>query len=237
MIIRAFILPTYNESKTVGTLLEKLVQELRKKEIIVVVDDSPKEERDKLKEILKIYEPVKLLEGNVKGGRGHAVWRGIHHVLQEFPEITHLVEADCDGSHRFEDIKQVSDFEECEDFVIGSRYLSDSRILGWSLSRRVISRLLNYLIPTILGLKIRDVTNGLRRYSRRSAEILAEEKPQTKGFIYLSEQAKVLRLRGIFGVEIPIIFASRIAGHSSVTVKDLLVSLKGLLLIFVRKSF
>jgi len=229
VITRAFILPTFNESETIGPLLEKLIPDLRQGEVIVVVDDSSEEERVKLRSVLQNYKAVKLLQGNMKGGRGYAVWRGMRYILEEFPETTHFVEADCDGSHRFEDIQKVSNIEEHHEFVIGSRYLSGSRIFGWSLSRRILSRTLNFLIPQILKIRVRDVTNGLRRYNRSSAKILAEKEPTTRGFIYLSEQAKVLKSRGITPFEIPIIFASRIAGQSSVTLKDLLVSLKGLL--------
>lgn len=233
MINRAFILPTFNESETIGPLLEKLVPDLHRNEVIVVVDDSPEMERVKLKLVLEKFEVVKLLQGNIKGGRGYAVWRGMRYILREFPDVTHIVEADCDGSHRFEDIQLVSNFRKNEDFVIGSRYLPDSQILGWSTSRRLLSRFLNFLIPLLLKLEVKDVTNGLRRYTRRSVEVLVEAEPKTKGFIYLSEQAKVLKSKGIVACEIPITFASRIAGQSSVTLKDLLGSLKGLMQILV----
>lgn len=104
------------------------------------------------------------------------------------PETTHFVEADCDGSHRFEDIQKVSNIEEHHEFVIGSRYLSGSRIFGWSLSRRILSRTLNFLIPQILKIRVRDVTNGLRRYNRSSAKNLSREGTNDQR-IYLSVRA------------------------------------------------
>jgi glycosyltransferase involved in cell wall biosynthesis len=218
---------------TIGALLEYLVPELRNGEVIVVVDDSPDQEKSNLKLVLEKFTNVELLEGEVKGGRGYAVWRGMRHVLQNHPEVTHIIEADCDGSHQFEDIKRVSMADSSKEFVVGSRYLPESRILGWSISRRILSRFLNFLIPFILQLELRDITNGLRRYSRKSAEFLVNEQPKTKGFIYLSEQAKVLKTHGIIADEVPIVFASRIAGQSSVDAKDLALSLRGLIQIFM----
>jgi len=235
VIVRAFIIPTYKESETIGSLLEKLSLLLRQDEVIIVVDDSPEEERTRLKEILGSFQKVFFLQGDVKGGRGFAVLRGMKYTLEEFPKVTHLVELDCDGSHRIDDIQTVSDFYENVEFVIGSRYLPESRIFGWSLSRRSLSRVLNVLIPLILKIQVRDITNGLRRYSRASAEILVAKEPKTKGFIYLSEQAKILNSNGIVAREVPIIFAARIAGQSSVTLKDLVISLKGLIQILMLK--
>lgn len=235
MILRAFIFPTYNEASTIGLLLNELVVDLKKNEMIVVVDDSAEEERRKLKEVLKHFKSVKLLEGDFKGGRGYAVWRGIKYILENYPHITHIIESDCDGSHRYKDIEKVSNTDKNHDFVIGSRYLPESKILGWSRSRRIMSRSLNYLIPRMLSLEICDVTNGLRRYSRKSAALLADQVPITKGFIYLSEQAKILGSCGISAKEIPIVFASRVAGQSSVGIKDLINSLRGLALILQMK--
>lgn len=235
MIVRAFLFPTYNESETIGLILSRLVPQLSEDEVIIVVDDSPESERRNLKKVLKEFGNVVLLEGEIKGGRGFAVLRGMKYILENYPRITHLIESDCDGSHRFEDIQVISMAEASWEFVIGSRYLPESAITGWPRSRRVFSRFLNTFIPRALGLQISDITNGLRRYSRRSAEILVDTKPSTKGFIYLSEQAKVLALRAVPVHEIPIVFTSRIAGQSSVKLRDLLDSLMGLYQIFQKK--
>lgn len=235
MIVRAFVFPTYFESKTIGHLLHRLVPKLEKGEVIIVVDDSPESERRELRSVIEKFGNVTLLEGNVKAGRGFAVWRGMKFVVENHPQVSHLIESDCDGSHRLEDIQEISNFDASKDFVVGSRYLAGSRIIDWSLMRRIMSRLLNFLIPRILNLEVSDVTNGLRRYSRESALILLREKPKTSGFIYLSEQAKILGSHGIHAVEIPIIFASRIAGNSSVTLLDLADSLKGLIKIITMK--
>jgi dolichol-phosphate mannosyltransferase len=150
-------------------------------------------------------------------------------ILEHHEYVTHIVETDCDGSHRLEDIVAVSMADKSLEFVIGSRYMQGSFIRGWSKSRRVMSRVLNLLIPRLLNVECSDITNGLRRYSRTAASILVQNIPNTKGFIYLSEQALILSQREIKPTEVPILFESRIAGVSSVTSKELFKSLLGLI--------
>lgn len=232
-MITAYILPTYNESSTLPILLNELKTRIKPLDLIVVADDSSARDRYLIEIETQRHQNVYLSPGHTKAGRGAAVYRSILWILKERSEITHIVEADCDGSHRIQDIIAVASCEATWEFVIGSRYLPESRIEGWSNSRRALSYLLNKLIPKVLAIDCSDITNGLRRYTRRAASTLASSIPTNGGFIYLSEQASRLKSAGIAPVEIPIIFESRIAGVSSVTLNDLLNSFFGLLSIIV----
>jgi dolichol-phosphate mannosyltransferase len=229
----AIILPTYNETETLPIFLKEILPYLSGGEIIVVSDDSQRESRNAIRKLISEYNNVFLLEGEVKGGRGKAVRRALDFILNNFPEISHIIEADCDGSHRVKDVLELKEFDEKSDFVIGSRYVSSSKIIGWSTSRRVLSRFLNWIIPKILEIDTSDITNGLRRYSRRSSEILMSQKARSDGFIYLSEQALFLKVEGIHPEHIAIRFESRIAGKSSVGPIDLFRSLVGVVQIFL----
>lgn len=235
MITRAFIFPTFNESETIGILLNQLMPHLNSDEIIVVADDSYGMEREQTLAVLARYPKVVFLDGETKGGRGYAVWRAMGLIARDYPQITHIIEADCDGSHRVVDILKVSEMDENLDFVIGSRYLSESRIEGWSISRRILSKFLNLIIPKLLSLRISDITNGLRRYSIASASMFLTSAPRTKGFIYLSEQALILGKGNYHPYEYPIVFVARIAGASSVGIRDLIKSTLGLVQIVYLK--
>jgi dolichol-phosphate mannosyltransferase len=105
--------------------------------------------------------------------------------------------------------------------------LKESSIKGWPLSRRVASRILNYLIPKLLGINCTDVTNGLRRYSKKANEITAEHVQVNTGFIFLSEQAMILAHRGVIPNEFPITFVNRVHGKSSVGLSEVVDSLIG----------
>jgi dolichol-phosphate mannosyltransferase len=229
----ALIIPTYNESKSLPILLERLVKDWHKQDMIVVVDDSEKDEYLKTERIINDFSNVgfsiHIIKGQLKNGRGAAVLSAMKFLLETNKEIEFIIEADADGSHQSDDILSIKNYDASADFVIGSRYREESLIIGWSFSRRLLSRVLNTLIPRILRIGTTDITNGLRRYSLKATKILCSYKIQNKGFIYLSEQALYLKHAKIHPKEIPIIFAPRIAGKSSVTKRDLINSLIGLI--------
>lgn len=52
------------------------------------------------------------------------------------------------------------------DIVIGSRYVKEGGIDGWSFFRKLNSRVANYLANFILQTRIKDLTNSFRIYKR-----------------------------------------------------------------------
>jgi dolichol-phosphate mannosyltransferase len=169
-----------------------------------------------------------------KSGRGSAVLRGLLLARNKFPKAMNFVECDADESHRVEDVLRVLKVGQKNDFVIGSRYLRDSQILGWPFSRRVFSRGLNIVIPKLLQLEIRDITNGLRSYSVKATDILLSHQFMNSGFIMLSEIALLLGDRRIVPYELPSIFVNRRLGNSTVTKVEIVDSLTGLLNLFIK---
>jgi dolichol-phosphate mannosyltransferase len=117
--------------------------------------------------------------------------------------------------------------------VIGSRYLPQSQIIGWPISRIFFSKVINFIIPKLLSLEITDVTNGLRRYSKNAIALLLEHPQYNTGFIYLTEQLLHINNSHISIEEIPIVFRNRSLGKSSVTFKEVLASILGLLTLWV----
>jgi dolichol-phosphate mannosyltransferase len=149
--------------------------------------------------------------------------------LTLFPSLEFVVECDADGSHRPVDILRVKESEVEADLLVGSRYLSESKIQGWPLSRRIFSRLLNFIIPRVLQIDIKDITNGLRRYSIDAVNEITAQPPANKGFIYLSEQALVINDQGLQIEELPIVFIDRTQGVSTVTWREIIASMRGVL--------
>jgi dolichol-phosphate mannosyltransferase len=236
----AIIIPSYNETLALPVLLSELKKGLTNQDIIIVMDDSPADVG------LEIHKScVKSLEGAESGfrfnsfggknGRGAAVRRGMQLAVTEYPNILYIVECDADGSHRVSDILKVKNSNIPSDLLIGSRYLSDSAIVGWPLSRRVFSLILNIVIPKLVHIPIRDITNGLRRYSKVSVHKILDKPQQNYGFIYLSEQAIIVKNSGLSIAEVPITFIDRTLGTSTVTGYEILQSIKGVAkLIFSR---
>jgi dolichol-phosphate mannosyltransferase len=229
----AIIIPSYRELLALPTLLKELSKKLRTEDVIIIIDDSPYDESKMIKKrCIESFETslnqLIFVNSGTKSGRGHAVRRGMSIARDHFKNLNYVIECDADGSHRTQDIIKLRDSEEHADLLIGSRYLPGSEIQGWPLSRRVFSSLLNLLIPSLLSVKISDITNGLRRYSAGAlAEILAAPQKNT-GFIYLSEQALVIQRSNLRIAETPITFINRIEGQSTVTIHEVIQSLRGI---------
>ena len=231
--ISAIVIPSYKETEALPVFLNELLPLMNDNDIVVIADDSPLEQRQVITTLcnragetysVSIYYSF----AEKKMGRGAAVRRGMELIRKQFPTVERIIECDADGSHRAIDVISIKNSELNPDLLIGSRYLSSSEILGWPVSRRIFSRALNFLIPRILGLQINDVTNGLRRYSIQAVEKIITTRQVNNGFIYLSEQAKILVKSGYTIDELPIVFVNRIAGSSTVGSKEIIDSLRGI---------
>jgi dolichol-phosphate mannosyltransferase len=216
-----------------------LLQEIDKTIGIVVCDDSGL----KLMSFFQNLEKeMKELCGDQiyfdyygeKSGRGAAVIRGLMIAKSKYPGALNFVECDADESHRVEDVLQVLRVGRTFDFVIGSRYLQGSNIIGWPYSRRIFSKTLNFIIPRFLGLRISDITNGLRSYSNETVDLLLSHNFINTGFIMLSEIAIFLQIKKITAHEIPSIFVNRRLGKSTVTKTEIVNSLNGLIKLILK---
>jgi dolichol-phosphate mannosyltransferase len=214
-------------------MLLQLQKNLIKSDAVMIMDDSPKpicDEIDRLCNHAMDSSPASYYFVNHQGksGRGSAIRRGMANALNLFPNLEYMVECDADGSHRPEDILRIKNSEDQSDLLVGSRYLSSSKIVGWPLSRRIFSRILNFAIPKILDVPLADITNGLRRYTIRAVrEILSEHQTNT-GFIYLSEQAQIVKRKNLQITELPIEFIDRTLGKSTVTWREITASIRGI---------
>jgi len=229
----AIVIPSYGELYALPAFLSELVELISSDTLVMVCDDSPVGIRHDVESLCnEVFAGKQLrLEFNFadsKTGRGAAVRRGMSQILDNYPSIEFILEADSDGSHRAIDVLKVLKFSESNDFVIGSRYLPSSEIVGWPLSRRVFSRILNGIIPKLFRINVGDVTNGLRRYSTHAVKVLLSEPIHNTGFIYLTEQALVLKSVGISPVEVETKFINRTLGKSTVTYREIYGSLVGI---------
>jgi dolichol-phosphate mannosyltransferase len=234
-------IPAYNESLTVPKIVKELSLFLSKKDAILILDDSSFEIYTETKSAVNRALTnsdcqVLFLHNNGKSGRGAAVRRGMRFSMEKFPKLKYFIECDADGSHQVADIVKLKNTQISCDLLVGSRYLKESKIIGWSRSRRVFSKLLNVVIPFMLKIPVKDITNGLRRYTPAALSQILLQDPINSGFIYLSEQAFLVNVKKLKIDEIPITFVERIAGHSTVTWKEILFSLKGILHLFLLKK-
>ena len=229
------VIPTFNEENNIVKLI-KTIKSKFKDSLIVIVDDSLHKKiwhlikKNKLK-VSYIYRGKKL-------GRGSAVRVGLKKLLKN-KKIKFFVEMDADFSHNPVELpKNINYFyKNSLDLLIGSRYLKKSKIINWSLSRRIFSFLANYLARNLLKIPISDFTNGYRIYSKNSVKKIIKNCGKVGGgFIMLSEILVELHINNFKIREIESIFVNRERGESSVNLKLILVSLLGLIKLYFNKK-
>jgi hypothetical protein len=65
----------------------------------------------------------------------------------------------------------------------------------------------------------------------RAVEAFNETQPKNTGFVYLSEQAVIVKNKKLITTELPITFINRTIGESTVGLKEILISLRGIFLL------
>ena len=135
----AIIIPTYNELNNI----EKLVKEIKKnvqKCSIFIIDDSQKNDIGKL--IVNKNIKAKYFYRKKKYGRGSAIIYGLKKAFKNKRNKI-FIEMDADFSHDPKELKKNIKFftKEKLDLLIASRYLKNSEIVNWSISRRIFSKL------------------------------------------------------------------------------------------------
>ena len=181
----AIIVPAYKEFDNIEKLVNSILKVL-KKPLIIIVDDSPD---NKTEEKLKKFENILYIYRGCKLGRGSAVIEGMKKLINKI-EIEQIIEMDADLSHDPNELnRNLSIFEKNNlDLLISSRYLAESKIINWSIQRRVFSLLANKLAKSILKIPITDYTNGYRIYSKKAVRHTVNNCGKIgDGFIMLSE--------------------------------------------------
>lgn len=237
----AVVIPSYNEIFALPQFLLELSTVLSKDHAIIVMDDSEKKIsqhlRQKCYEIMNPSDILFFYDWNaMKSGRGAAVRRGFELSLNIFPNLTKIIECDADNSHQVADIKKLLLINNSFDLVIGSRYLPESKIIGWPLSRRIFSRILNFVIPRLFNVPTTDITNGLRMYSKQAIEYICVFPQKNTGFIYLTESLVHLSKKSFKILDIPITFINRTLGESTVNSGELRESFCGFIKLLTSKK-
>ncbi|MDY6974119.1 MAG: glycosyltransferase family 2 protein [Thermodesulfobacteriota bacterium] len=144
----SIIIPAYNESKTIGSLVREIRNLYYGFEIIVVNDGSSDDTGRIAKEAGAIVysHPYNI-------GNGAAVKSGIRIASGDI-----LVFMDGDGQHKPEDIDKLLDQFPEFDMTVGARQKGKQASLGRSLANKIYNRLASY----VAKFPIKDLTSGFR---------------------------------------------------------------------------
>ena len=158
------ILPTYNESENIESVIRRIRVALPEAAVLVVDDSSPDGTALIAERLGKELGQVEVMRRPAKAGLGSAYRAGFAWGLERGFEA--FVEMDCDLSHEPEALRSlVAPLGEGVDLVVGSRYMPGGAIPNWRLHRRLLSQGGNIYASLMLGLHVTDSTSGFRAYS------------------------------------------------------------------------
>ncbi len=230
MVKTLAIIPTYNEAANIAKLMGAVLAISPDISVLVVDDASPDGTGAAAeKEAENHSGRASVMHRQAKDGRGGAVLDGIQWALGR--DFEYIIEMDADFSHEPAEIPAFLDKIKEYDFVIGSRYLPQSKIVNWPKSRRAFSKLANFYARFFLGIPISDYTNGYRCYRRETAAALELETINATGYIVLSEVAYQLYRKGFTVGEIPTIFVNRRRGESNFSIGEVLSAFSNILVL------
>ena len=137
----AVVIPTYNEKETLPSLIEDLFEKIKplvdELHVVIVDDSSPDGTADIARNIGTKFNSVSVIQRPTKSGLGGAYKDGFNHVLQKLKSDL-IVQMDADHSHSpseiIDMIEKITDY----DFIIASRHVPGSSIVGWGSGRRLI---------------------------------------------------------------------------------------------------
>ena len=219
------VLPTYNEAENIESIIKAIFAmqsnvSTHKLYVIVVDDNSPDGTQEIVKQQMQQFPQLHLVTGN-KVGLGDAYKRGISFAITTFnPDL--LLQMDADGQH---DPKLIPEFINLanNDFslVIGSRFIDGGKTPDFSIWRKFLSILANWLVRNLGGVKhVKDCTSGFRCIKANLISKCDFNYLSTKGYSFQSSLVYELIRHGAKPIEIPIIFKDRVKGQSKLTLAD-----------------
>lgn len=210
------VVATYNERENLPGLLKRIWEAVPNAQVLVVDDDSPDGTGSWCEEYAR-QEPrllIRIRRG--ERGLGSATILGLSEAIARgYGAVATL---DADGSH---DPAALGLLWNCLEtgpeslgVVIGSRYVAGGAIVGWPWYRRWTSRIVNFWVRWVLGLKTRDNSGAFRVYRVSWLERVGLERIRSNGYAYLEELLFRLSQVGAGAVELPITFRDRVEGAS-----------------------
>ncbi len=221
------IVPTYNESQNILSILKSIEINLSKElnaEIIVVDDNSPDGTGQIVDNHIKnktnfFNNSIKIIHRKNKRGLGSAILEGIQNSHGKL-----IVVMDSDFSHPPQIINKI--IEELTQFnydiVIASRYVKGSVIRQWPYRRKIISKVATKISKSSLRINVSDPLSGFFAFKR---DIIHGINFDAIGYKMLLEM--LIKTNGASIKEIPYTFTDRKSGSSKlslITITDYIKS-------------
>lgn len=216
-ILLSIVLPSYNEEKTIRSILESLPYH-KSIELIVIDDYSTDNTYQEIKKV-KILRDIKLIRHKKNIGYGGSIISGMKYTKGKV-----IVTMDTDGQHSPRDILKLIKpiFEGKADCTIGSRYLGTNHY-NLPLRTRLGEAIIEKIIQVFFGQKIMNNQNGFRAFSNKLIPIY--ELAKFKGFTFTTETIMLAAIYNKKIKEYPIEVFQREFGSSKINLFKLILNL------------
>lgn len=239
--VACIVLPTLNEADNLRVLLPQIFAEgtripSHQLHVLVVDDHSPDGTADEVRRLMPRYRTLHLIDGPGEG-LGAAYQKGFEHAMRELdPDLVFQMDADLQHSPSLLPLF-VTLANHGFTVVIGSRFAPGGSTPDFSLRRRLLSRVGNWMIRCIGGVpRIRDCTSGYRCIDAAMLRRCDLSQLSTRGYSFLSSLLCELLRNGATPIEVPITFGRRAAGTSKLGLRDQLEFLGNIARIRFRSS-
>jgi dolichyl-phosphate beta-glucosyltransferase len=199
------VIPTYNEAPvvaaTVASVAERLDEEGRQWEIVVVDNGSPDGTAAAVR-ALDIAN-VRVLENGANRGKGYSVRRGM---LDARGELRLLCDADCVPS--LASLGGMLEAARSADVVIGSRLAPGADVVRQPFHRRLAGATFLRLSKAVMREPARDVYCGFKLWSAESADTVFS-RARLDGWVFDAETLALARRLGFRTAEVGIVWVNR----------------------------
>tara|TARA_Y100000590_G_scaffold199279_1_gene226316 strand:- start:90 stop:803 length:714 start_codon:yes stop_codon:yes gene_type:complete len=213
----AIVIPTYNEAETISSLIEelfvKIKQLVEKLDILIIDDSSPDGTADIARELGEKFEKITVIQRPKKMGLGAAYKDGFKHVLEKLDSEV-ILQMDADHSHQPKEIPNMLERIKDYDFLIASRHMEDSDVIGWGVGRKATHSIAGAIARACAKIDIKDSTSGFRMFKKDTLKKIDFEKIRSDGFAFQIEVLYQLKQLGMKGLEVPTVFVNRTEGNS-----------------------
>ncbi|MFL5574383.1 MAG: polyprenol monophosphomannose synthase [Gemmatimonadaceae bacterium] len=212
------IVPTYNERENIARLVDAVLHQDRRIDVLIVDDASP-DGTGKIADTLATADSrVHVLHRAGKMGLGTAYIAGFRWALER--EYDFVFEMDADFSHDPAHLPQFLKAIEHADLVLGSRYQNGRvTVVNWPMSRLILSYSANIYARAVTGLPLFDSTGGFKCFRRSVLESISLDEVRSNGYAFQIEMSFRAWKKGFRIVEIPIVFTDRTEGQSKMSRK------------------
>ena len=229
------IIPTYNESENISSLILKIFKEIPHINILVVDDNSPDKTYEIVNKLSENFKEKLFLEiRKNKNGLGEAYKHGFKWALKK--KYDYIFQMDADFSHNPKELSSMLNYlEDNYDLVVGSRYVDGINVVNWPLNRILLSVLAAYYVRLITCMPIKDPTAGFVGYRKKVLESINTKEIRSIGYAFQIEMKYVSWKQKFKLKEHPIIFKNREKGVSKMGSKIIFEAILAVPLLRLRR--